>query len=45
MNEKEYGALKFGKEICLLIGLFGFIAFLLTIFLPDSLRHVMLTPT
>lgn len=45
MNEKEYGALKFGKWICLLIGLFGFIAFFLTIFLPDSLRHVMLTPT
>jgi hypothetical protein len=45
MNEKEYGALKFGKWICLFIGLFGFIAFFLTIFLPDSLRHVMLTPT
>ena len=45
MNEKEYGALVFGKSICLLIGLFGFIAFFATIFLPDSLRHVMLTPT
>ena len=45
MNEKEYGALKFGQTICILIGLFGFIAFFLTIFLPDSLRHVMLTPT
>ena len=43
MNEKEYGALKFGRAICLLIGLFGFIAFFLTIFLPDSLRHVTLT--
>ncbi len=43
MNEKEYGALKFGQTICLLIGLFGFIAFFLTVFLPDSLRHVMLT--
>ncbi|MEK9727184.1 MAG: DUF4386 family protein [Candidatus Margulisiibacteriota bacterium] len=43
MNEKEYGALRFGRAICLLIGLFGFTAFFLTIFLPDSLRHVTLS--
>ena len=43
MNEKEYGALKFGRAICLLIGLFGFIAFFLTIFYLILFNHVTLT--
>ena len=41
MNEKEYGAMRFGQVICLLIGIFGFIAFFASIFLPDSLCHVV----
>ena len=43
MTEKEYGTLSFGRVICLLVGIFGFISFFSSIFLPESLQHIILT--
>ena len=43
MNEKEYGAMRFGQVICFLMGMFGFIAFFSSIFLPDDLRHMIIS--
>ena len=42
MNEKELGTLKFGRSICIGIGFFGCLACLLSLLLPDSLRHFFL---
>ena len=43
MSEKEKGTIVFGRIICLLVGIFGFISFFSSIFLPESLQHIILS--
>ncbi len=43
MSEKEKGTIIFGRIICLLVGIFGFISFFSSIFLPESLQHIILS--
>jgi len=42
MSEKELGTLRFGRFICIGIGFFGCLICILSILLPDSLRHFFL---